>query len=120
MNPLSLHHISLMVSDIDEALRFYVDSLGMRRRTDRPESATRGAWLDVGELQVHLIEGTPPPALGQHFALRTEDLDAARERLLTCGVEVSEPVVIGDARQAFLHDPSGNHIELHETAPPNS
>ncbi|GAA0537065.1 hypothetical protein GCM10009545_44750 [Saccharopolyspora thermophila] len=114
--PLEIHHVSLMVHDLDDALDFYTGVLGLRLRTDRPASAGRGAWLDVGGHQIHLIEGTPPPAFGQHFALRTADLDAERERLLRRGVPVSEAVTIGTARQAFLRDPSGNQIELHETA----
>ncbi len=115
MTSLSLHHVSVIVRHLDEALDFYTGVLGLRRRTDRPASAGRGAWLDIGDQQLHLIEGTPPPAQGQHFAVRVDDLDATRELLLSSGVEVSEPVAIGAARQAFLHDPSGNAIELHET-----
>ncbi|GAB3300603.1 VOC family protein [Parasphingorhabdus pacifica] len=114
--PLSIHHVSLMVQDLDDALEFYTEVLGMRRRTDRPASAARGAWLDVGDHQVHLIEGSPPPARGQHFAVRISDLDTTRELLLSRGVEVSEAVTIGTARQAFLQDPSGNRIELQEAA----
>ncbi|WP_435155960.1 VOC family protein [Amycolatopsis sacchari] len=33
---------------------------------------------------------------------------------LDAAVRVSEPVPIGAARQAFLADPDGNAIELHE------
>ena len=115
---LAIHHVSLMVQDLDEALDFYTAVLGMQPRTDRPDSPVRGAWLDVGDHQLHLIEGTPPPAFGQHFALRIADLDATRERLRHRAVDVSEPVTIGNARQAFLQDPSGNQIELHEPALP--
>ncbi|QUH03554.1 VOC family protein [Saccharopolyspora erythraea] len=117
MNPLEIHHVSLMVRDLDDALEFYTGALGMRPRTDRPTSGVRGAWLDLGAHQVHLIEGTPPPAVGQHFAVRVDDLEAARRRLLDRGTDVSEAVAVGSARQAFLQDPSGNHIELHEPAP---
>lgn len=115
MNSPSLHHVSLMVRQLDEALDFYISVLGLRQRTDRPATGGRGAWLDLGDQQLHLIEGTPPPARGQHFALRVDDLDATRELLLGRGVEVSAPVTIGAARQSFLRDPSGNAIELHET-----
>ena len=118
MKPLALHHVSLMVRNLDEALEFYTGVLGLRRRTDRPASLGPGAWLDIGDHQVHLIEGTPPPARGQHFAVLVTELDATREQLLGRGVDVSEAIAIGDARQAFLQDPSGNHIELHEAAPP--
>jgi catechol 2,3-dioxygenase-like lactoylglutathione lyase family enzyme len=117
MNPLGIHHVSLMVSDLDDALDFYVGTLGFRRRTDRPELAVRGAWLDVGDHQLHLIEGDPPPATGQHFAVRVADLEATRTLLLDRGVEVGEAIPIGTAKQAFLQDPSGNAIELHESGP---
>lgn len=113
----SVHHVSLMVQDLDEALDFYAGVLGLRRRSDRPTSLGPGVWLDIGDLQLHLIEGTPPPAQGQHFAVLVDDLDTTREQLLGRGVAVSEPATIGAARQAFLHDPSGNVIELHEATP---
>ncbi len=114
MHFAAIHHVSLLVRHLDEALDFYTNVLGLRHRTDRPASAGRGAWLDIGHQQLHLIEGTPPPAQGQHFAVRVDDLDTTRELLLGCGVEVSEPVANGVARQAILHDPSDNAIELHE------
>ncbi|GAA2786569.1 VOC family protein [Saccharopolyspora taberi] len=116
MGPLEIHHVSLMVADLDDALDFYVNGLGLRPRIDRPDSGVRGAWLDLGDRQLHLIEGDPPPAAGQHFALRVSDLDAARNLLRDRGIAVGEPTRVGRARQAFLRDPSGNAIELHEPA----
>ncbi|MEB3366507.1 VOC family protein [Saccharopolyspora mangrovi] len=116
LTPPALHHVSLVVRNLDEALDFYVGALGLRQRTDRPDTEVRGAWLDLRDHQLHLIEGQPPPALGQHFALHVAELDPLRERLVGLGVEVSEPVPVGRARQSFLQDPSGNHVELHESA----
>lgn len=116
MNSVEIHHVSLMVRELDEALDFYTAVLGLPQRSDRPELSTRGAWLDVGDQQLHLIEGDPPSARGQHFALRVTELDPLRERLLGLGLQVSEPVAVGSARQSFLQDPSGNQIELHEPA----
>ena len=115
MNPLRIHHVSLMVENLDDALDFYVGALGMRPRTDQPHSAGRGVWLDVGDQQLHLIEGDPPSTTGQHFAVRLADLEATRERLLSRGADVGEVVHVGTAKQAFLRDPSGNAIELHES-----
>ena len=44
-----------------------------------------------------------------------EELDAARWWLQAAGVEVSEPYEITDVgSQAFLQDPDGNLIELHQ------
>lgn len=115
MRPLAVHHVSLTVSDTAEALAFYTRTLGMTRREDRPSVLGPGAWLDAGGQQVHLVEGMPPPSRGQHFALLVADLDAAVADLRAAGVEVADPVPIGTSRQAFLRDPSGNAIELHET-----
>jgi glyoxylase I family protein len=114
MEPLGVHHVSINVEDVEAALEFYVDTLGMRPRDDRPDFGFPGAWLDAGNQQLHLIGAATPPAKGQHFAIRVDDLTAVVSELRARGVEVSEPMTVGASLQAFLHDPSGNQIELHE------
>lgn len=114
MRPLAVHHVSINVGDVDAALQFYCGTLGLGQRTDRPDFGFGGAWLDVGGQQVHLIEGTTPPDHGQHFALLVDDLDGTVAALRDGGIEVSGPRPVGSSRQAFLSDPSGNLIELHE------
>ena len=109
-----MHHVSINVDDVDAALSFYTDVLGLRRRTDRPDFAFGGAWLDAGGQQIHLIEGTPPTEVGQHFALQVDDLDGTVAELRGRDVEVSDPRPVGSSRQAFLADPSGNLVELHQ------
>jgi glyoxylase I family protein len=118
MRPIAVHHVSINVSDADEAARFYIEHLGLVRREDRPDFGFGGAWLDAGNQQVHLIEGEPPAAVGQHFALQVTDLDDAIAELRTQGVSVTDASPVGSGRQAFLSDPSGNGIELHEAARP--
>ena len=119
MQPLGVHHVSINVDDVDAALAFYTDTLGFRLRDDRPDFAFGGAWLDVGGQQVHLIAGSVPDAKGQHFAVQVNALDEVIAELRRRGVTVSDPVPVGRSRQAFLDDPAGNAIELHEvgTAP---
>jgi len=95
-------------------LRFYVDVLGLTPRTDRPDFGIGGAWLDAGGQQVHLIEGETPPAMGQHFAIAVDDLDAVVAELRGKGLEVSDPFGIGPGRQAFTQDPAGNVVELNQ------
>jgi glyoxylase I family protein len=114
MRPLAVHHVSINVGDVDAALRFYCGTLGLEQRTDRPDFGFGGAWLDAGGQQVHLIEGTTPADHGQHFALLVEDLDGTVAALRAGGVEVSGPRPVGTSRQAFVSDPSGNLVELHE------
>jgi catechol 2,3-dioxygenase-like lactoylglutathione lyase family enzyme len=116
MRPLAVHHVSINVRDVDAALRFYLDRLGLERRGDRPDFGFGGAWLDAGGQQVHLIEAEPPAGLGQHFALLVDDLDAVIAELRGAGVDVSDASPVGTGRQAFLNDPSGNGVELHQAA----
>lgn len=116
VKPLAVHHVSINVSDVEAALAFYVDRLGLTARTDRPDFGFPGAWLDAGNQQVHLIQGDAPPNVGQHFAVQVADLDAAIAELRAGGVDVTDVFAVGPARQAFLSDPSGNGIELHEAA----
>jgi len=114
MRPLAVHHVSINVADVDAALRFYVGRLGFTVRDDRPDFGFGGAWLDVGGQQVHLIEAEPPAGVGQHFAVLVDDLDAVVTELRAEGLEVSEPSPVATNVQAFLHDPSGNLVELHQ------
>jgi glyoxylase I family protein len=114
MRPLAVHHVSINVADVEAAIDFYTGVLGLEQRPDRPDFPFGGAWLDAGAQQLHLIEGTPPPGLGQHFALLVEDLDGTIAELRSEGIEVSDPRPVGRSRQAFVTDPSGNAIELHQ------
>jgi catechol 2,3-dioxygenase-like lactoylglutathione lyase family enzyme len=116
MRPLAVHHVSINVDDVEAALTFYVDVLGLTPRTDRPGFSFGGAWLDAGGQQVHLIEGQLTPGTGQHFALLVDDLDATVAELRERGVDVSDPKPVGPNRQAFLSDPAGNMVELHQAA----
>jgi catechol 2,3-dioxygenase-like lactoylglutathione lyase family enzyme len=117
---LGVHHVSINVDDVDAALAFYSGVLGLTVRPDRPDFGFGGAWLDLGEQQVHLIEANVPDDVGQHVAIGVADLDAAVTELRSLGVEVGDPGPVGTGRQAFLHDPAGNRIELHEPAVPTT
>lgn len=116
MKPLGVHHVALNVDDVEAAVRFYRDVLGLTLRSDRPDLGLDGAWLDAGEEQVHLLQAPMPPGCGQHFALAVARLDEVVRELRGRGVEVSEPSVVGGDRQCFVSDPCGNLIELHEPA----
>jgi glyoxylase I family protein len=116
MQPLGVHHVSINVHDTATAVEFYTAVLGLSVRTDRPDFSFAGAWLDLAGQQVHLLEIEVPPDHGQHFAIAVADLEEAVAGVRAHGVKVSDPSGVGAARQAFLHDPSGNRIELHQPA----
>jgi len=109
-----IHHVSINVDDVAAAAAFYADRLGLTVRGDRPDFGVDGAWLDCGGQQVHLIMGEVPAGLGQHFAFAVHDLDAAVANLREEGLDVTDPRPVGPGRQSFLHDPSGNLVELNE------
>jgi glyoxylase I family protein len=116
MRAAGVHHVSINVTDVPAALSFYTDVLGLTQRTDRPDFAVGGAWLDAGGQQVHLIDAPMPDQKGQHFAFRVDDIDAAVADIRALGVTVSDPKAAGPNRQCFLHDPCGNMVELNQPA----
>jgi catechol 2,3-dioxygenase-like lactoylglutathione lyase family enzyme len=130
---MRLDHGSLLVSDVERAVRFYTGALGLTEVPRPPTFDAPGAWLQVGDQQIHLVgEGEPgrtramnPPwdpaeiAIGytNHLALLVDDLDAALERAAGHGVEpAGEVFARGDGvRRTFVTDPDGHVIELMET-----
>ena len=114
MKPLGVDHVAINVDDVAVSVAFYTEVLGLSVRTDRPDLGIDGAWLDAGNQQVHLLEAPIPPNMGQHLSLLVTDMDEVVNEIRGHGVVVSDPMVINDDRQAFLVDPSGNAIELHQ------
>ncbi len=114
MQPLGIHHVALNVRDVAEAVTFYTGVLGGSLRHDRPDFGIDGAWIDMGSQQVHLIEAPVPRNLGQHFAIRVDDLGATVLELRARGVDVADPVGSGANLQTFINDPAGNPVELHQ------
>jgi glyoxylase I family protein len=114
VKPIAVHHVSINVHDVDAALSFYVEALGLTPRTDRPNFHFEGAWLDAGGQQVHLIKADVPPNLGQHFAVQVADLEATVAQLRADGHTVTDPSLVSKNMQSFISDPSGNVVELHQ------
>jgi catechol 2,3-dioxygenase-like lactoylglutathione lyase family enzyme len=114
MKPAGIHHVSICVKNEDEARDFYCDVLGMKV-LPRPDFGFGGYWLDAGGTQLHLMHSEDVPAGSHHFALQVDDLDEAVAAIRAHDVDVF-PVdhMQGAGRQAFLHDPSGNFIELNQ------
>lgn len=114
-----LGHVSFPVADLERSLHFYRDVLGLPE-IPRPDLGFPGAWLAVGDGQVHLIQrfpgadvGTPPPALNpaaQHVAFRVADYAATLAQLRDAGLAVL--ATSPELGQMWVQDPDGHVIEL--------
>ncbi|WP_332692237.1 VOC family protein [Halalkalibacter lacteus] len=123
MKALTLHHVSLQVSDIIKAKAFYSNILCLEEEK-RPDFGFEGAWYKIGEGQLHLIvdktlsQERKIDSRGRHFALRVEDYQKTVEWLKMHQVEIVEkPTSKSGFAQIFCCDPDGNIIELHVEQP---
>ena len=114
-----LDHASIPVGDVDEAIRFYTDVLGLVP-IPRPDFKFPGAWFDGGGVAIHLT--TDGTLRGQnsrvrpnegHVAFRVDDAETMLEHLAAHDVYVWElPNSPAARRQIFFNDPWGNMIEM--------
>src|SRR5688500_14691015 len=74
----TLHHVSLPVSDLDRARRFYGGTLGLEE-TDRPPFTFGGAWYRLGDRSLHLIvpDAGEEPTFRTHKAIDSRDVHFA-------------------------------------------
>jgi len=127
-----LDHIAVLVPDLDEALSFWRDKLGLS--LDHVETissmAVKIAFLPIGESEIELVQPTTEdsglakfldkrgPGL-HHICIEVEDIAVKIADLRSRDVRLidEEPVMMDDGRQlAFIHPKSagGVLIELYE------
>jgi catechol 2,3-dioxygenase-like lactoylglutathione lyase family enzyme len=92
---LSVEVITLPVSDVERALRFYVDQVGFTLDVDySPNDAFRVVQLTPpgSDCSIQIGSGLTDAPVGsiRNVYLVVTDLEAARNRLLQRGVEVGE------------------------------
>jgi catechol 2,3-dioxygenase-like lactoylglutathione lyase family enzyme len=128
--PLSPHAVletSLYVADLDRAVAFYENVLGLRQITDGYFEGGRGAALQVGSgpsvlllfrADITRLEGILP-AHGTtgagHIAFRIEprECDSWRQRLREHGVVIEREFAFGNQSPSiYFRDPDGNSLEL--------
>jgi catechol 2,3-dioxygenase-like lactoylglutathione lyase family enzyme len=124
MTILELNHIAIYVTDVKRSREFYRDVLQLEQIA-RPAFNFPGAWFRLGSQQeLHLIADHGEPFFASHdrnhFALKTDDLDAWEEHLEKMGADFAGRKARPDgAWQVFLRDPDGHVIELF-TPPPGA
>ena len=121
-NIFSLNHSSLIVANLDISLVFYRDILGLQQ-VDRPDLGFPGAWFQLGDQQIHLLElENPDPITGRpehggrdrHVALNALSLSPIQDTLNKAGIVYT--MSKSGRRALFCRDPDGNAIEIIERA----
>ena len=114
-------HVSLLVKDLEIALAFYSDVLGLQVSKERPNLGYPGAWLQMGDRQVHLLQlPNPDPLLDRpqhggrdrHVALSVDSLEELKARLDDAGVTFTASK--SGRRALFCRDPDANALEFIE------
>jgi methylmalonyl-CoA/ethylmalonyl-CoA epimerase len=129
----AIDHTGIAVADIDQALAFYRDVLGLAlvHRETVPDQGVEAALLDAGESHVELIAPLGPetgvarflqqrgPGL-HHVAYRVDDIEATLASLSAAGVRLIDErprAGIRGSRVAFVH-PSATGGVLTEIVEP--
>lgn len=117
----AIDHSSLIVADTAKALEFYRDILGLETDASRPDLGYPGAWLQIANGQIHLLEVPNPDPVDRrpehggrdrHLALQVSDLALVIQRLEKAGIAYSKSK---SGRAAlFCRDYDANAIELVE------
>lgn len=111
---LGLHHVLLECTDLDAALTFWTEVVGLTVRSTEP---FRDGRRFVGTHQgVGLVEGgSGASGVVDHVCLRARGVDALAERARAAGVLVARGPGPGPyGHTVYLVDPDGREVELVE------
>ena len=122
MPVLDIHHINIRTTDLDATVDFYTDVLGMEE-TPRPANIDfPGAWCNLGQTQVHILDfgdqvkgGGPDVGGGNvdHIGIMAHDFDAMKQTVIDRGIDWRQLNIPNAGMwQLFFHDPNGVLIEL--------
>lgn len=126
---VSIGHVHLKVADLERALHFYCDVLGL---TLTQRLGQEAAFISAGGYHHHIglntwesQGGSPPPsgATGlYHLALLYPDRPAladALRRLDAAEIALDGAADHGVSEALYLHDPDENGVELYRDRPPS-
>lgn len=129
--PIKINHVGVAVTDIDEALKFWRDAMGIKldHIEEVPSQKAKVAFLPVGESEVELVCPTAEDTgvakfLAErgggmhHLCIEVDDIANALEDLKAKGVRLIDetPKELPGRKMAFVHPKAtgGVLLELYE------
>jgi catechol 2,3-dioxygenase-like lactoylglutathione lyase family enzyme len=113
-----LDFVAVPSRDADRSIRFYTETLGLRR----DEHGGYEFWVGdtcFGIWEPDRLGGKFAPQRNAHLALNVDDVAEARAELEGQGVEFfGEILDTGVCHMAFFRDPDGNDLMLHSRYAP--
>jgi catechol 2,3-dioxygenase-like lactoylglutathione lyase family enzyme len=113
-----LDFVGVPSQDSERSVRFYGETLGLRRDEHRgPEFWVGETCLGIWEPARFGMEFAPQK--NAHLALHVDDVAASREELEGKGVSFTGDILdTGVCHMAFFTDPDGNDLMLHHRYAP--
>lgn len=113
--------VGIPTRDLEAAVRFYGETLGLPRTVYRPERHV--AEFAAGNLTLNILNaearGLAHNTVQNAIALHVDDVPAARATLESRGVAFAgDTFDTGVCHMAFFHDPDGNALMLHHRYAP--
>jgi catechol 2,3-dioxygenase-like lactoylglutathione lyase family enzyme len=121
-------HVSIIISDVEENLKFYRDILGFDVKMDFYDEGERARiiFLNMGNSMLELISPDDNPTFFEkrrwddrkkggveHIAFLVEDVDKIYEYLKTKGIEfILGPLEFPDGKYGYFYGPEGVLLEI--------
>jgi catechol 2,3-dioxygenase-like lactoylglutathione lyase family enzyme len=113
-------HTALRVRDLEGALRFYGEVIGLQvQRVGGPDPSRPGSvWLQGVQLVRAAEQDTAEKGVLDHIGFSVANIDAIVESVVAAGTELEGPIretTLPDGQKmklVFFRDPEGNRIEL--------
>jgi methylmalonyl-CoA/ethylmalonyl-CoA epimerase len=120
-----INHVAIAVPDIEEALIFWRDALGLELQhiEDVPSQKAIVAFLPAGDSEVELVKPTADDtgvakflaekgAGMHHLCLEVDDIEGMLESLKKKGIRLinENPLILPGRKMAFIHPKSANGV----------
>ena len=130
---LTLHHINLSTSDVEQMDNFYQHILGLDNKVEGLPTLEKNkgyagdvAFVSDGAIQMHLAQKDihagfnaqqfVNPVSRGHIAFRTGDIASFKQHLTANNIPFADwgNQAVAGWQQIFFYDPDGNVIEVHQ------